>query len=812
MKRVQCYNATVAYNAKNGKKEEGSDVWDIKKFVENGSFRAEKMQLALSVVRVDMASLMLNIAQNGLCPRTEIAIGAKHFSAAGAAKSIETALRFLLPHVRAYKNETLVDFVMPPLSTALAVMSATINVIPHAYLLVERVALYSSLNLSCQYLKGLETGTHHRSALMVPWLAAYELCGRLPQHILPVKVAAELGFVAPPAPGPVYGTRSKSAQEDKPHVKKRREFYAERLSESCEVFCCAGAGCPLCFDNKEELHEHLDHHPSHKVASYGPTQTVSKRSRVVAVLEGLDKAQRAVVVSYLNGNNVIVNAKAGTGKTRVIAALMKVLKILCGAEYMEKHVMNSAATGMAAAINGGGTVHGDWGFGGGKEETNPQQLKAKHALSGKSVKDLECCLLDETLLLQALVLEALCLVIEETLGVENAHEAVQFFVCMDNKQLLCFDKRNAPPEVEVWCKNSALVYSKGLCPWRVRSEKAGWKYFTLDICYRQLSDPVPEYPVILEALRAGVWNEDLMKTIKNKLGKHNLAEVIMLEHGHQTTQPEEVVAHPNGSLVLVIKQERKTWFNNKQLESQPDLVKFNVRARDGLSSADEKDFTWGRPENDRYFGNHPANLLIAVGAPVRMSRKSKGRLLDGPGEVTVPAGSIGVIVMINNPGDVSASVFIDFIEGNNRPACRVEAVRVRYECTATAPAWWRKGCDQRLAFPFDVAYAITFSGFQGGEARFIVCDFAGFGDGWLEHVLYMGISRGRWGPGMKCINLPLPLRNKNINAISPLMLELDEYIARQQAEEEAEKDDTLAFSFDLFSRLQVTEIETYSKP
>lgn len=801
VKRVQCYNATVAYNAKDGKKEEGSGVWDIKKFVENGSFRAEKMQLALSVVRVDMASLMLNIAQNGLCPRTEIAVAAKHFSAAGVANVIETALRFLIPKVRAYENKTLVDFIMPSLSTALAAMSATIKVIPKAHLLVERLALYSSLKLTCAYLQGMETGKHHRSSVMVPWVAAYEELGHLPQHIPPAMVAAELGFVAPPAPGPVFGTRSKSAQEDKPHVIKRREFYAQRLAGTCEVFVCAK--CNDCFDNKDELHEHLGLDPTHNVQRHGPTQTVSVRSRVVAVLENLDTAQRAVIVSYLNGNNVHVNAKAGTGKTRVVDALMKVLKIMCGAEYVEKKVWNTAATGMAAAINGGGTVHGEFGFGGGKVETNPDQLKDKHNQSGKSVEELECLLIDESLLLPALVLEAVCRVIESTKGVENAHEAVQFFVCGDSKQLTCFDKRDGVPEVDLWCKNSAMVHSKGLCPWRVRAEKAGWVYKKLDICYRQLADPVPEFPVILELLRAGAWNHDMINTITTKLGQENPAEVITTPRGFQTTQSEELVAHPNGSLVLVMRQDRKNWFNDNQLEAQTHLEKFKIRARDGLGAADNADFTWGRDENDRHFGNHPTWLKIAVGAPVRMSRKSKGRLLDGVGEVTVPAGSMGVIVMINNPSDVSASVFIDFIEGNNRPACRVEAERVRFECSATAPREWRKGCDTRLQFPFDVAYAITFSGFQGGEAKFIVCDFAGFGDGWLDHVLYTGISRGRWGPGMKCINLPKPLRNKNVNAISPLMIEFDEYIAGKLAEEEAEKDDTRAFSFDILSRLQV---------
>jgi hypothetical protein len=803
IKRVQCYMATVAYNAKNGKKDEGSAVWDISKFVKDATFEAEKMQLALSVVRMDFAGLMLNIAQNGLCPRTEIAIGAANFSAESLAETIETALRFLMPQVVAYKNKTIVEFVNASLSMALAVMSATIAVIPKSYLLVERVALYSSLKLSCAFLKGMETG-RHGSAVMVPWVAVYYELGRLPLHNIPARVAAELGFVGPFEPGPVFATRSKTAQADLPHVLERQKFYAQKLMGTCVVFVCASDGCNARFDDLEELHEHLGLNPTHKVEDYGPPQTDTIRSRVVAVLKNLDKAQRAAVVCFLNGNNVSLSSKAGTGKSRVVAAMIKTLKIMGGDDWYQAHVLNTAATHTAAAVNGGSTMHGAFGLGAGSEETNPPQLVAKFEASGKveGVKKVKVVLCDEFVLLPNIVLEAACLAIESAQGADNALAAAHWFIAYDSKQLLCYDKREEPPEVKTWCKNTALVPSNGLCPWRVRAEKAGFRYFVLQICYRQLNDP--EYLRVLEDVRSGEWSLDLIETIKTKLGGENPAKVIMRDHGFNTKEPEEFVLHPNGALVLVLRNDRKNWFNKFQLEeNNPNKPLYELISRDGLYGAMVAGFKVGQPSHDKFFKKVPAILQCKVAAPVRLVRTVIGKMLDGTGVVTVPTGTMGVIVAFEDLTPTSGRVVIDFPKAGDRPACRVKVERERFECATGAPDWLRQRCDTRLQFPFEVAYCMTISSFQGGEARFIVVDLANYGEGWLKHSPYTSISRGLYGPGMLCINLPLPIPGKNINAISDLMLELDDYIADQIASVEAELNELRVFSFDVLSRLQV---------
>ena len=806
VKRVQCYNATVAYNAKNGKKEQGSAVWDMTKFVENANFEADKMQRALAVVRVDHSTLLLNIARNGLCPRTEIAIVADNFSADSLADTIETALRFLMPQVVAYKNKTIGEFVNTSLSMALAVMDATISVIPKAYLLVERVALYSSLKLSCALLKGMETG-RPMGAVMVPWGAAYTELGRMPLHIPPRRVAEKLRFAAPPAPGPVFAAGSKSAQDDLPHVIKKRQFYAEKLMGTCLVFVCAADNCGDKFDTRDELHEHLGLNPRHKREDHGPVEAVSIRSRVVEVLRGLDKAQRAPIVCFLNGNNVSLGAKAGTGKSRVMAALIKTLKIICGGEWYLKHVMNGAATGGAAQTNGGGTMHSIFGLGGGSTDTNPPQMVAKFEASGKAavVKEVEIVLCDEFVLLPAIVIEAAFRAIESTKANDNALVATQWFIAFDNKQLLCHDKRNDPPEVETWCKHTALVYSNGICTWRPRAEKAGCRYFSLLKCWRQLHDPVVELNQLLEDVRNGKWTMDIVTTIQTKLGRDTKAKVIMREHGFNTSEPEQFVEHPNGALILVMKNDRRVWINNYQLNQNNPNRKFEILAFDGLAVANNSDFVRGKPEYDKHFKNRPAVLLLAVGAPVKILRKAQGNMVDGTaGVVTVPQGTMGVIVAIEDPESVrSVTVVIDFLKKGDRPACRVVVERVRFECADSSPPWLRQKTDTRLQLPVEVAYCMTYSSFQGGEASAIVCDYADYADGWLKHSPYTGISRGTWGPELFCINLPLPLPNMNINSICKRMLELDDYIEKQVALVDAEQEETLVFSFDMISRLQV---------
>jgi hypothetical protein len=410
-------------------------------------------------------------------------------------------------------------------------------------------------------------------------------------------------------------------------------------------------------------------------------------------------------------------------------------------------------------------------------------------------------------LLSGLVLETACRAIEAAQGSDNALAAAQWFIAFDSKQLMCYDKRDDPPEVKTWCKNTALVYSSGICPWRVRAEKAGFRYFVLLICYRQLQDPVPEFLQILEDLRSGKWTDGMRDLIRAKLGKENPAEVVLRDHGFNTREPEEFVANPNGALILVLKNDRKNWYNKMQLEkiSHPNKP-IEILARDGLAGANDSAFREAKSEYDKMFNNRPAILLLAVGARVRLVRKAKGNVVGGPGVVTVPQGTIGVVVAIENTEDpkvTSARVVMDFRKAGKRPACRVVVERVRFECAPGAPAWMRQRSDTRLQLPIEVAYCMTFSSFQGGEARFIVCDLAEYCEGWLKHSPYTGVSRGLYGPGMLCINLPKPIPGKNINAISELMLELDEYIAKQMAAVEAELAEPLLYTFDVISRLQV---------
>ena len=638
---------------------------------------------------------------------------------------------------------------------------------------------------------------------MVPWLAVYGELGRVPVHIIPRRVAKELGFVGPPAPGPVFATRSKNAQADLPHVLERQKIHAEKLMATCLVFVCASDDCGKKFDTQDELHEHLGLNPSHKVKDHGPVQTETVRSRVVAVLQPLDKAQRAPIVCFLNGNNVSLSSKAGTGKTRVVAALIKILKIMGSDDWFKAHVMNTAATHRSAAINGASTMHSAFGFGDGGDATNPPQLVAKHEASGKVevLKKAEIVLCDEFVLLPTIVIEAACLAMESALASDNALAAAQWFIAFDSKQLLCYDKRDDPPEVKTWCKNTALVYSNGLCPWRVRAEKAGFRYFGLDICYRQLHNP--DYLGVLEDVRSGKWDLPLIETIRTKLGSDNPAKVIMIPQGFRTRQPEEFVLHPNGALVLVMCNDRKKWYNTFQLEQNNPNKPYILQARDGLAGAKDADFKVGIADHDKWFKKVPASLLCKGAAPVRLVRTAHGKLLDGTGKVIVPTGTIGVIVGFDAPTPISGRVVIDFPAAGERPACRVMLERVRFDCVAGAPVWMRKRCDTRWQFPFEVAYCMTFSSFQGGEAWFIVVDFADYGDGWLKHSPYTSISRGLYGPGLLCINIPMPIEGKNINAISELMIELDEYIANQKAAVEAELNELLVYSFDVLSRLQV---------
>ncbi len=805
MMRVQCYNATMAYNAKNGKKDSGSDVWHIPKYIENAEFKAEKMLVDLSEVRADMTHLIFNLAKNGLCPRTEIAMRTDYFSAAAISESLTKALMFLLPRVRPIGNETVVNYILPPLSLGLAVMAETIRAVPSAHILNDRLALYSSLSLSCDFLKGAQTG-RYRTKAMGSWFAAYGVLGRIPLHVPPHRVTKELGFLETPSPGPVMATVGKSAQGELEHVIKRKKFYAQKLTGTCEVYVCAGRGCTAKFDSIDELHEHLGLEPTHNVAEYDTTQTVSVRSRVVAVLSTLDAAQRAAIVSYFNGNAVYLNAKAGTGKTRVLAALVKCLKIMCGAEWFERHVLNTAATGLSASINGATTLHAAGGFGVGRKEVTPQQLKDKCLSSSAAdkVQQAICCIIDEWLLLPGIVGEALCLAIEELMKVANAHAAVQFFLCSDNKQLLCFDKRNEPAAVKQWCKISAMVPYLGVCAWRKRAEDAGCMYHELNICYRQLHEPIPEFPPLLELIRNGAWTLEMKQTLEGKVGKENPAEVVMLQHGHKTKEPEQFVQHPHGSVVLVMRNDRRRWYNEESLKNCNPNPAVYINALDGLDGADEANFNWAEEFNDRHFDNRPAKLQCKVDAPVRMLRKTKGTRLDGTGEFIVAPGTMGVIVGFINPeSKADMWVVVDFVEDRGRPACRVKVGRVRFDISDDAPPVLVAKFDSRYQVPFDVAYAMTFSSAQGGEWRYIVLDFAGYGTGWLPHVMYLGTSRALYGPGLLCINLPFPRSGKAINAISPDMIALDRYFELMRLKEKTDQDETRVVTFDIISRLQV---------
>jgi hypothetical protein len=473
--------------------------------------------------------------------------------------------------------------------------------------------------------------------------------------------------------------------------------------------------------------------------------------------------------------------------------------------------MNTAATGLAAAINGAQTVHGAFALGGGITETHPKELVAKSQASnvGDVLKEAEILIVDEYMLLPTIVMEAVCLAIEAAKNAENAHAAVHLFIACDNKQLLCFDKRQGDPLVTKWCKNAAIVpCGDKSCYWRDRAENAGFRYHELKICHRQLNDPIPEFLPMLDLVRDGHWNDAIIHTMETKLGQKNPAKVVTIPNGFKKKGvPEQVVDEPNGSVVLVLKNDRKNWFNGAQLEKNKAVGNpiVSLRALDGLGTADLESYKFGDPDHDKYFKKVPAIIRCAVNAPVRTVRKTKGKILEGEGEITVPPGTMGVIAGFEHPESSSPQmrVIIDFVANRGRPACRVVVGRLRFEISEGAPEALVMRIDSRLQLPFDLAYAATFSSFQGGEAENIVLDFAGYDLGWLPHSPYLGLSRGLWGPGMRSINIPKPKVGFNINAISPLMIELDGYIAKQKAAAEAENDEPVFVTMDIISRLQV---------
>ena len=330
-------------------------------------------------------------------------------------------------------------------------------------------------------------------------------------------------------------------------------------------------------------------------------------------------------------------------------------------------------------------------------------------------------------------------------------------------------------------------------------------YHQLLICYRQLNDPVIEFKQLLEDVRNGEWNEGIIVTLETKLGLENKAKVETFTHGSaDSRESDQFVTDPCGSLIIVLTRKRRDVYNNYHLKKNSKTGIYAIHALDGMNGMDEAEFRRADPVYDMHFKNRPALMECAVGAPVRMARKTRGKMSDLPGEVTVPPGAIGIIVGFDFAlSDDVRQVHIHFIEAGERPACDVSVGRVPFEISEFAPVVVRERMNTRLQFPFDLAYAVTLTSFQGGEARLIVFDLFGYGLGWLQHSPYTGISRGTWGPGLKCINIPRPREGININAISKDMIELDNYFDEMRAKEEAHKDITKVVSFDIISRLQV---------
>ena len=225
---------------------------------------------------------------------------------------------------------------------------------------------------------------------------------------------------------------------------------------------------------------------------------------LTTIAETLDGEQQQAVETMLSGKNVFLTGKAGTGKSRVIAAF----KQLC-----QKRLVCLAPTGQAARQIGGSTIHSFFNFDLSPVPSPRQPLPEGFA---QKLAATEVIIIDEISMVSSAMFSQIDLVLREVVGNDRPFGGIQIIGVGDFCQL--------PPVIknqrvrEFISNNFGGIYAFETPIWK----KAEFTAIVLHHIHRQTDRRLEK---ILDAIRSGEPLEPTTEIVADRWLKHAPIEV-----------------------------------------------------------------------------------------------------------------------------------------------------------------------------------------------------------------------------------------------------------------------------------------------
>ncbi|XP_027342806.1 ATP-dependent DNA helicase PIF1-like [Abrus precatorius] len=180
-------------------------------------------------------------------------------------------------------------------------------------------------------------------------------------------------------------------------------------------------------------------HNKYKYKYKNKDKTSSERKQIKPIIQWTEE-QRSVLSAVTQGSSVFITGSAGTGKTKLLSEIVKLLKKL----HTPSKVFVTASTGVAAFAIKGQTLHS---FAGIRKSSDDPQNFLKGIRDNRSAtrrwKKVEALVIDEISMVDARLFDNLEFVAKELKGVDETWGGIQLVVVGDFCQLPPIPDRRA---------------------------------------------------------------------------------------------------------------------------------------------------------------------------------------------------------------------------------------------------------------------------------------------------------------------------------------------------------------------------------